>query len=646
MAEHDVKVTVKKSAEQLITTTAKDGGSVDYAGAIIDHLDIWTSAIEQKSASGRGSSKKFSLHGIKKLRELILELAVRGKLVPQDSSDSSSQKALFESIEKKENLIKTGVIKKSRSKRTVKDEHFYSYPNSWATARIEDLINVINGRAYKKPEMLSEGTPILRVGNLFTSNDWYYSDLDLDPDKYIDDGDLIYAWSASFGPFIWDGGKVIYHYHIWKMDLHSEKALDKNFSKLFLAAISERIKASGNGIAMIHMTKERMEKVIHPLPPLEEQHRIVAKVDELMSLCDALEAQTEASITAHQTLVETLLNALLLPNTTQPTDAQLASGNKEANSLNSEDSLEPSLANNPEPNFVESWQRVAEHFDTLFTTSASIDSLKQTILQLAVMGKLVPQASREARNSPNYETAAKLLERIAVEKAQLIADKKIKKQKIQAIGVDIHLFHLPEGWKWGQLGELTASEDNAMCDGPFGSKLKTEHYINEKGFSVVRLGNIGVGKFLWGKEGHISKEHYKTLPNNHIQAGDLIVAGMAEPLIRTCEVPLNLGPAVNKADCFRLRLHKSLEKKYISQYLNSHVAKQFASEENRGMTRQRINLGNCKALPVPIPPIEEQHRIVAKVDELMTLCEQLKARLTDAQTTQLHLTDAIVEQAV
>jgi type I restriction enzyme S subunit len=274
----------------------------------------------------------------------------------------------------------------------------------------------------------------------------------------------------------------------------------------------------------------------------------------------------------------------------------------------------------------------------LFTTQASIDQLKQTILQLAVMGKLVKQ-------DPNDEPSSVLLEKISKEKELLIKDKKIRRQKIHKIDADCYVSDLPKGWSWAQLGELTVAEDNAMCDGPFGSKLKTEHYIAEKGFAVVRLGNIGVGKFLWGKEGQISKKHYETLRNNHMLAGDLIVAGMAEPIIRCCEIPPTLGLAVNKADCFKLRVHEYLEKKYICHYLNSPVSKLFAAEGNQGITRQRINLGNCKAIPVPIPPLSEQLSIVARVDKLMALCDSLKAGLNQAQTTQLRLTDAIIEQS-
>ena len=586
------------------------------------HLDIWTTAIEQKSSAGRGSSNKFSLYGIKKLRELILELAVRGKLVPQDSNDSSPQKALLESIEKKTSLIRSGLIKKSSTKKIIKEEHFFSYPDSWGTAKLEEIINVINGRAYKKNEMLSEGTPILRVGNLFTSNDWYYSDLDLDSDKYIDNGDLIYSWSASFGPFIWDGGKVIYHYHIWKMDIYSKNALDKRFSQLFLAAISKRIKASGNGIAMIHMTKERMEKVIHPLPPLEEQQRIVAKVDELMSLCDALEAQTEASISAHQTLVETLLNALLLPQATANTASQ------------SDISLEPSFTNR----FDKDWQRVAEHFDTLFTTAASIDTLKQTILQLAVMGKLVKQ-------DPNDEPAAKLLARIAKEKAQLIKEGKIKKQKpLPAITEEEKPFELPNGWAWVRFDDTTLSSSagwSPQC-------IPTPRVGNNWG--VLKVSAVTWGQFN-PEENKELPSHLEPRHEHEVQSGDFLIsrANTADLVAKAVVVP-DLAPKnlMMSDKIIRFKLHESVNGEYLNLMNNSQVSRDYYNRVAGGTSSSMKNVSReqIRNLVVALPPQEEQQRIVAKVDELMVLCEQLKARLADAQTTQLHLTDAIVEQAV
>lgn len=569
---------------------------------ITQHIDTWTSAVKTKSTTGRGSSKKLELYGVKKLRELILELAVRGKLVPQDPSDEPALELLFKSLEVKDALMKQGIVKKTRSKKTIKEEHFYNYPDTWAVSKLEDLIHVVNGRAYKKAEMLSEGTPILRVGNLFTSNDWYYSDLQLEADKYIDDGDLIYAWSASFGPFIWDGGKVIYHYHIWKMDIFRDTSLDKEFSKLFLQAISERIKASGNGIAMIHMTKERMEKVMHPLPPINEQKRIVSRVNELMTLCDQLEQQTEASIEAHQLLVSTLLNTL-----THSADAD---------------------------ELMENWARISDHFDTLFTTEESIDQLKQTILQLAVMGKLVPQ-------DPNDEPASVLLERIAEEKAQLIKEKKIKKQKaLPPIADDEKPFDLPTGWEWCRTidaGDIKLGRQRSPKDhsGPYMTP-----YLRVANVHDNRIDTTDV------KEMNFTPEEQKTFS---LEYGDILLnEGQSKELVGRPAMYRNEIPgACFQNTLLRFKVWSGVNAEFSLLYFR-HCLYSGRFQKAVKQTTNMAHLSAARLIPIefPLPPEKEQIRIVAKVEQLTEICNQLNIRLRDFQTTQLHLTDTIVEQAV
>ncbi|EKK99348.1 restriction endonuclease subunit S [Vibrio cholerae] len=572
---------------------------------ITEHIKIWTSAVKTKSTSGRGSSNKLELYGVKKLRELILELAVRGKLVPQDPNDEPASDLLVESLKEKDALIKKGIVKKSRSKKTIKEEHFYDYPASWVVSRLEDLINVVNGRAYKKAEMLSEGTPILRVGNLFTSNDWYYSDLKLEADKYIDNGDLIYAWSASFGPFIWDGGKVIYHYHIWKMDIFRETSLDKEFSKLFLQAISERIKASGNGIAMIHMTKERMEKVMHPLPPINEQKQIVNRVNKLMTLCDQLEQQTEASVEAHQVLVTTLLDTL----------------------TNSADADE----------LMQNWARISEHFDTLFTTEESIDQLKQTILQLAVMGKLVPQ-------DPNDEPAAELLKRIAEEKAQLVKDKKIKKQKaLPPISEDEKPFELPNGWEWCRLGDLAEFQK--------GYAFKSKDYLSE-GLMITKIQNLTENSIR--NSVYISAENLDEYEQFILLKGDIVITTVGSwfsaPLSavgRSFVINEVFDKSLLNQNAVRVRAWKELNSMFTYNCLNSKFFKDYLVNEAQGTANQAsITQLSIKNFLMCIPPKNEQARITSKITELVATCNQLKACVKESQATQLQLTDAIVEQAV
>lgn len=149
-------------------------------------------------------------------------------------------------------------------------------PKEWEAVRIHEICTLVNGRAYKQNELLSEGKyKILRVGNFFTNDSWYFSDLELDANKYACKGDLLYAWSASFGPRFWTEEKVIYHYHIWKIcDL---KGIDKQYLYLFLDYDASLLQNAIQGGTMHHITKNDMEKRFIPLPPMEEQ-RNIAKV--------------------------------------------------------------------------------------------------------------------------------------------------------------------------------------------------------------------------------------------------------------------------------------------------------------------------------------------------------------------------------
>ena len=140
-------------------------------------------------------------------------------------------------------------------------------------ARLSDICKIINGRAFKQNELLQGGKyRVLRVGNFFTSDRWYYSDLELDEDKYCDNGDLLFAWSATFGPRIWNGEKVIYHYHIWKM-IPNEKVVDKYFLYYWLKQNVNSITSGVHGSVMAHITKNDMERYEIDLPSLDIQKK-------------------------------------------------------------------------------------------------------------------------------------------------------------------------------------------------------------------------------------------------------------------------------------------------------------------------------------------------------------------------------------
>ena len=160
----------------------------------------------------------------------------------------------------------------------------------WEEKTLKEICKVINGRAYSKDEMLKQGKyRLLRVGNFFTNDSWYYSDLELEDDKYCDNGDLLYAWSASFGPRIWDGEKVIYHYHIWKMVCSAK--IDKYFLCYWLDSdeLKKQVMSNLHGTTMAHITKGIIEATHVAFPPLSEQQFIVDTLDSLKSKVDCLQ---------------------------------------------------------------------------------------------------------------------------------------------------------------------------------------------------------------------------------------------------------------------------------------------------------------------------------------------------------------------
>lgn len=195
------------------------------------------------------------------------------------------QKKVANDLDKLNNLIELRTQQLSKFDKLVKSRFIELFgdpimnPRGWQTMALEDNATLLNGRAYKQDELLDSGKyPVLRVGNFFSNREWYYSNLELNEDKYCDNGDLLYAWSASFGPQIWNGGKVIYHYHIWKVLVG--KAYNKQFLCNLLEYTTESLMNDTHGIAMMHLTKSGMEKNEFIVPPLELQEQFAAFVEQ------------------------------------------------------------------------------------------------------------------------------------------------------------------------------------------------------------------------------------------------------------------------------------------------------------------------------------------------------------------------------
>ncbi|MGB0782206.1 MAG: restriction endonuclease subunit S, partial [Marinomonas sp.] len=402
---------------------------------ITEHIDLWTGAVKDKSSAGRGSRGKRELYGIKKLRELILELAVRGKLVSQDPSDEPASELLKRIAAEKAELVKQGKIKKPKKLPEIgEDEKSFALPDGWEWCYLSDVSSYI--QRGKGPKYADSGSvrvisqKCIQNTGFDVSVARYVTDNSLEsyqPERFLRDCDIL--WNSTGTGTVGranvirdvEEDSLVADSHVTVIRLVS---VDSQFMWSFISApfVQTRIEPTHENSLVSGSTKQvelntsSVQSLLVPIAPLAEQHRIVAKVDELMALCDQLEQQTESSLGAHQTLVQTLLDTLL-----QSFDAE---------------------------ELEQNWQRLSAHFDLLFTTEQSIDQLKQTILQLAVMGKLVPQ-------DPNDEPASELLKRIAAEKEELVKQKKIKKQKpLPPISDDEKPFQLPEGWEWCRADDI------------------------------------------------------------------------------------------------------------------------------------------------------------------------------------------------
>jgi type I restriction enzyme, S subunit len=581
---------------------------------ITKHLDIWTTAHKTRSTAGRGSNNKLDLVGIKKLRELILELAVRGKLVAQDPNDVPVSDLLKKIAAEKANLIKEGKIKKEKSLPPIsEDEKHFEIPVGWEFIRLGELTSKLgSGSTPRGGQAAYQETGIIFLRSQNVWNDG----LKLDDTAYISDEThramegthvfpndiLLNITGASLGrttifPSELKMANVSQHVTIIRL---IEPLMVKFVHLGIMSPIVQRLVWGRQvGMAIEGLSKKVLEQFEFPVPPLAEQHRIVAKVDELMAFCDQLEQTLSDNIAAHAQLVEALLATL----------------------TNSSDHNE--LQNN--------WQRIAAHFDTLFTTEHSIDQLKQTILQLAVMGKLVPQ-------NPNDEPASELLKKIAAEKTQLIKDGKIKKEKpLPEITDEEKPFELPSGWEWDRFPNISFFQE-----GP-GIMAKD---FRDSGIPLIRIS--GMHDNLVSLEGcnFLDKEMVKNKWNHfRLNEGDIVLSSSAS-LGKVAKVSREAVGSIVYTGLIRFKPYVGIAEEYLIKFLSSTEFQRQINNNKTGAAIMHFGPTHLRLMSVPIPPLAEQHRIVAKVDELLSLCDTLKTNLQNAQTTQLALADALVEQAL
>ncbi|EOX7390094.1 restriction endonuclease subunit S [Enterobacter quasiroggenkampii] len=584
---------------------------------ITDHIDIWSSALQTRSTAGRGNNGKIDLYGIKKLRELILELAVRGKLVPQDPNDEPASELLKRIAAEKVELVKQGKIKKQKPLPEIsEDEKPFELPEGWEWARLGSTVAIIRGITFpasEKHKEPSEGkVACLRTANVQDSIEWddllYVSESFVKrSEQFAEKGDIVMSMANSRELV----GKVAYIYNIPTGSATFGGFLSVirpyGFNAAFLMSVlrspnikSILIDSSSQTTNIANISLEKLNPLVISVPPIGEQNRIASKVEELMSLCDQLEQQSLTSLEAHQQLVETLLATL--------TDSQ----NAEV--------------------LAENWARISLHLDTLFTTEVSIDALKQTILQLAVMGKLVPQ-------DPDDEPASELLKRIEQEKAQLVKEGKIKKQKpLPPVSDEEKPFELPQGWEWCRIIEIaqvgtgaTPSRDNP-------------DYWQYPELNWVTSGETSL-PFIFNTAEKISLKAVKETNVSIYSPGTLIIAMYGQGKTRGQITELCISAGTNQA-CAAIQLFNTNE--YHRRYIKLFFEKSYKELRNlaAGGAQPNLNLAKVSNTLIPMPPFSEQIKIATKIEELYKVCDTLKSRLQGVQQTQLHLADALTNAAL
>lgn len=548
--------------------------------------------------------------GVARLRELILTLAVQGKLVAQDASDEPASDLLKKIRSEKDRLIAEGKMKKEKPLAEITEEEKpFELPVGWEWVRLGELLerlsNGYTGAQSKNPTKY----PLTRIETIshsvvdFNKVGFCQDIIESDVEKFkLFKGDILLSHINSdihLGKTaVYESDELLIH-GVNLLLLRPFKLIDSNYLNIFInqqrfSGYFLSIAQHAIGQASINQAKLRV--VVTALPPLAEQSRIVARVEALMRLCDALEEKGRLEHTQHQQLLQAMLD-----NLTQTTDAQ---------------------------ELARHWQRLAQHFDLLIDRPEAVDALEQTILQLAVRGLLVPQ-------DPSDEPASELLKKIRAEKDRLIAEGKIKRDKRSKNNHDfLEPFSLPSGWEWATFPEL----------GEFG-RGKSKHrprndpqLFNPPIYPLVQTGEVARAHGII-QEFHSKYSEFGLAQSRLWPKGTLcitIAANIADAAILGFDA------------CFPdsvVGFIPYAEKETVKYYLAfMETAKAEISAYAPATAQKNINLEILEAIKIPIPPLAEQSRIVARVTELRALCQQLRDKLTQARTTQTQLAQAWVEQ--
>jgi type I restriction enzyme S subunit len=548
--------------------------------------------------------------GVAKLRELILTLAMQGKLVEQDPNDPPASELLKEIEADKKRQVKTGKIKKPKSLPAIDQaDAAYVLPQSWTWTRLGTIGNIFNGNSINAREKETKYAGANGLPYIATKDVGYGLDaLDYKNGIYIPVSEEKFKIAHQGAVLICaEGGSAGKKCGITEQDICFGNKLFANelfggipskfILYLYLSPVfRESFNAAMTGIIGGVSIAKFLELPV-PLPPLEEHHRIVARIDHLMARCDELERlrkeREEKRLAVHAAAIKQLLDA---PNGS-------------------------------------AWDFIQQHFGALYTVKENVAELRKAILQLAVMGRLVPQ-------DLNDPPASDLLKEIEAEKQRLVKEKKIKRPKpIPSISQDDKPFQVPDNWRWVRIAELAESID-------YGTSQKT--CDDSSLVPVYRMGNIVDGRLIDEGFKYIAPD-IDELPRLFLQPNDILFnrTNSYELVGKSARYTGPVEHATFASYLIRVRLFDALlNSVFISQAMNAPYFRSTQIEPEIVQQCGQANFNGTKLslCAVPLPPLPEQHRIVARIDQLMALCDTLDQQIDDAAGKQTKLLNALMAQ--
>ena len=535
---------------------------------------------------------------VQKLRELILLLAVQGKLVPQDPNDEPASVLLEQIKAEKDILVREKKIKRSRALPSIDLQKIpYELPYNWEWVRLGD---VGHDCGQKKPDKIFT---YIDVSAINKEQGIISDDVDiLEPSeapsrarKLVSKGSVIYA---TVRPYLLNIAIIDKQFEPEPIVstafavLHPYSGILNKYLYYYLRSrpFITYVESEMIGMAYPAINDGKLYMGLVPIPPFEEQKRIVSKVDQLMALCDQLEARQQKK---HEKRI-LLNNAALDKILTAPT---------------------------PEK-FAQHWQCICDNFDLLYDAPETVRQLRQAILQLAVQGKLVPHDQGD-------EPAAVLLEKIHVEKERLVKEKKIKKIKIFPPVEEKEIpFSIPKEWMFVRFYNVATIATNLVkpmyyLDLPHVAPDNIEKKTGKLyPYRTIREDKVNSGKHLF----HSGQILYSKIRPNLAKATIVNFEGLCS------------------ADMYPINSH--IYSKYLLKYLLSPTFIKMAVKNDTRVAIPKINQAELNKILITVPPLEEQKRIVAKVDQLMDLCDELEAGLVQAQTDGGKLMEAVVHHVL